>query len=78
MSLSEKTPRKVDEAMIDKLAEEAKQAKNLKEEIYDRSMCRSGCWMSSSCCVLQRSFISLCSSARDSMAEATTSQYIPA
>ena len=36
MSLSEKTPRKVDEAMIDKLAEEAKQAKNLKEEIYDK------------------------------------------
>ena len=36
MSLSEKTPRKVDEAMIDKLGEEAKQAKNLKEEIYDK------------------------------------------
>ena len=36
MSLSEKTPREVDEAMIDKLGEEAKQAKNLKEEIYDK------------------------------------------
>ena len=36
VSLSDKTPRKVDEAMIDKLAEEAKQAKNLKEQIYDK------------------------------------------
>ena len=36
MSLSDKTPRKVDERMVDQIVEEAKQAKNLKEQIYDR------------------------------------------
>ena len=35
MALSDKTPRKVDEALVDQLVEEAKQAKTLKEQIYD-------------------------------------------
>ena len=37
MSLSEKTPKKVDEAMVDRIIEEAQQQRSLKEQIYDRT-----------------------------------------
>ena len=36
MSEEKKSKKKIDEAMVDKIVEETKQQKNLKEQIYDR------------------------------------------
>lgn len=36
MSEEKKPKKKIDEAMVDKIVEETKQQKNLKEQIYDR------------------------------------------